>query len=324
MARYLRRLDPRRWALAICLRNSAKRRESVERIDRYLAVQHYVRDDWEQFRTYLAQFRARPTNDHDAFVKSKFIPDVLDANVCFYNGDYTDAAARYRAVIVKASREYGRIRSRRFRLRERRKLEFMSIVLALLHTNLAEALARENLDSPEVIEEFMKAIELQPSIVMLRAQLANHYANRGLWDEAEAVTRDAYASLPTSANEERLHVNLAALHDMHAEKLREDDENLEEAISILEASLTELSGTELNGWKGKTYFALGEARRRQGKTAEAMAAYEQSVDFYSRDKNWESASYINEVLAGVHFKLGEDELALQKLEQSVQLAEQEL
>ena len=320
MARYLRRLDPRRWAFAKRLRQSAEGRESAERIDRFLVVQHHIRDDRKQFRASLAQLRARPVNDRDAFVKAKFLPDVLEANVHFYEGDFAKAAARYRDAIAQTSREYQRIRSKRFRLRERRKLEFMSIVLAILHNNLAQALAREDPDSPKALEAFAKAIELQPSMVMLRENLANHYVNRGIWTQAEAAFRDAYASAPTSENEERLHQNLAALRWRHAEKLSEEEEKQEESIGILETSLRELAKTELRGWMGKTYFTLAGVRRRQGKTADAVAANEKSVDLYSEAGDRESASYISEVLAGFHAGQGEDELALQLLEKSRQLA----
>ena len=319
MARYWRRLDPRRWLLLRRLRRFSQDRGNAQRLEQFLAVQHYISDERAQFRESLEKLRSRKVGGRDAFVKAKFLPEVLEANLLFSEGDYSGAATGYRDAIAKATREYQRALSMRFQLRERRKLDFLSIVLALLYNNLAEALARADQNSPKILEAFENAIEFQPSLIMLREGLAYHYARRHLWNEAEAAYRDAYASVPTRENEQRLQGNLANLRDTCAETLC-DEGKLEEAVDVLEGSLSELSETELDGWKGKTHFGLGRVRRQQGKSADAAAAYERSADLYAKAGDSASASYVTEVLAEVHASDGEHERAFRLLEKSHELA----
>jgi tetratricopeptide (TPR) repeat protein len=297
----------------------AEERASTARLDLFLAVQHYVHDEKEQLRQSLDKLHGGTNDDGDASVKAKLLPEVLDANIHFSDGDFAGAVARYREAIAKTTSEYQRAVGGRFRLGERRKLDCLSIVLALLHGNLAQALARLEPDSPEVLKAFAKAIELQPGMALLRVYLGNHYASQHLWKQAEAAYRDACASAPTSEKEQSLRVNLANLRCLHAETLR-DEEKLGEAIEILEASLRELDATELDGWKGKTYFTLGGIRRRQGRTTDAALAYECSADFYAKSGDRNSASHVTEVLAEVHAAGDDDERALASFEKSYELA----
>ncbi len=320
MNRYLRRLDPRRWLLARRLSQSAQRQEIMERYHRFLAVQHYIRDESDQLQRALAQLDVTQIDDRELLLKSKFMPQILQANIHLSQGDSADAVKIYRQIIAKADKVYQEIKAQRFRLREHRRLEFLSIVRALLYCNLAKAIAKTEPDSPSVIEAFEKSIQLQPNLVMLRENLGWHYVDQSRWQQAEAAFLDAYACTPTNENDERLHANLAQLRHLHATELKQQG-NRAEAIAVLKSGVSELSKTELHGWTGKLQFDLGEAYREEsGKLEEAGEAYEQSAKLYLRSKDNSSASYVIEVLATFYAESGETEKALHKLEESLQLA----
>jgi tetratricopeptide (TPR) repeat protein len=292
----------------------------MERYHRFLAVQHYVSNQTEQLRQALDRIDVKGTDDRELLLKSKFLPQILQANLFLYEGAYEDAVKIYRTVIARADNAYREIQSQRFRLREHRRLEFLSIVCALLYNNLANVLAKTDAESPLVIDAFQKSIELQPNLLMLRENLGWYFVDRARWREAETAFVDAYACCPTRENDERHHANLAQLRHLQAMELKGQGESAG-AISVLESGMEELAEKELHAWEGKLRFDLGEVYRDlPGKVDAALGAYEQSAKLYVQAKDNASASYIIEVLAGFLAERGETEEALKKFHESLQYA----
>lgn len=319
MNRLLRRIDPRRWVLARRMRENDIESEGIERLNRYIAVQHYISDNRKQLRERLNLLGSNVRRSGCEFDKARFLPAVLQANLSYYEEEYEQAAGAYRASIDRAMREYHRALSKPHMVRERRKVEFLSVVISLLYMNLADALSQQQQDSPEVLDLYARALEFQPSFVMLREVLAEHHAKNRRWDQAAASYEDAYASQPTTENHKRLLGNLAALRRKQAMYLMEVDD-VDEAESVLKSSLKALSDAQLEGWMAYTHYSLGVIWEQAKKLDDAAEAYRQGASLYLEEGDRASASYLAELQADIACRTGDLPGAIEILENSVTTA----
>lgn len=323
--RYLHRINPLRWLHAWNMSRVSDDRLGNERAEQNIREQLYLRREWQHGGSRECE-NIGEIIFRNGFTKTRFLPYILDGNMNFYDGDYDEAIKCYKKVIRKTYLEYYRLMYHPFRLRERRKIEYISIMLALLHYNLAIAYAEKERLSPEVIIAFRKAIKFQPTLSMLRTDFAFHYADCGMWDEAESLFRVAHALSTADNSEEVLNINIAYLRSMQAEHISKDESRIGEGVEILEDSIRLLKSEKLFSWLGKTHFTLAKLHMRLNKVAEAASHYEESAEYYLRaskkqESMKESASYMKELLAEIKFDQKDDEAALKLFESALELSD---
>jgi tetratricopeptide (TPR) repeat protein len=133
------------------------------------------------------------------------------------------------------------------------------------HNNLGLALAeRGALD--EGIQEFRRAVEVDPAFVEAYTNLGNFLAQRGSRDEAIAHLRRALQIDPTFANAHNTLGNILA-----------DRGELDEAIGHFHTAL------KTNPRSAMTHYNLGRALSKRGDADDAIAQYRQALEIEPRD-----------------------------------------
>jgi tetratricopeptide (TPR) repeat protein len=133
------------------------------------------------------------------------------------------------------------------------------------HNNLGLALAeRGALD--EGIQEFRRAVEIDPAFVEAYTNLGNFLAQRGSRDEAIAHLRRALQIDPTFANAHNTLGNILA-----------DRGELDEAIGHFHTAL------KTNPRSAMTHYNLGRALSKRGDADDAIAQYRQALEIEPRD-----------------------------------------
>ena len=166
---------------------------------------------------------------------------------------------------------------------------------AIAHINLGVALEQED-RKPEALEQYLKAIDIEPNRFQARNNVANLFASMGMRDEAYHQYQEALSLNPGTAV---AHINFATL--------------LSEMGRFDEAMTEYAKAVQLDPDDPRTYYLMGKACLRHGQSAEAVKHLREALQ---RDPNdFQTITWLARVLAA------DQDLAVRQGAEAVSLAE---
>ncbi len=283
----------------------------------FLTTQHYIRQERDPFKSSLMRTRAMMAEaPSDSCHSSRLLLDTLEANQATRDRDLLEGIRLYKDLIARETRFYRTI-LRRVGTIAQPGLVQERRVLAILRHNCGLVLAEAGAAPVEIEEQYRRAIEYQPDLTMLRESLAEFYLKHRSWDQAAAAFREGYATSALFEQDDAwdiLNWRLARVSLMKAAALAlpadlsssplllpsgissdggaaEHITGLQQALEVIDSSLTMLDWSGIPAWKGKALFERAVILERLGRVREAVDAYVQSADTYGMAKDLASATY---------------------------------
>ncbi len=308
--------QPLRWPRYKRLKRSISHDRFQEMLASLSQMEHsFVEPNPERFNVLAAQTKELFREDNEYTRRYQYLPAAMQANQLFSEGKYEEAHELYTEAIKNIEDIRKKVKRKQSKTKERRNLDYFTVVLALLYCNLGEVLEKLNKRPDEVDSAFQNAISLAPKLDYIRSSLAFRYINDHKWEKAEQAYRDVYRSAPSDQTEKSLKENLCYMWNEQGTTLFSEGDH-DEALHVLQKGISHTKEWFLQSWEGKLHYTLAVCLESLKQYQKALEAFEKGINCYDNDQLFTSASYLSERKGDLLVSLYRDDEARQAYEEA--------